>query len=148
MPRSQVCVDANIIVALVTTEAQSKKVLALWTEWMSKDYRIVAPVLLRYEVTSAIRRKVYRGILKPEDARRILGEFLSLDVELVDSPNLTWRAFDLAARFNRPTTYDTHYLALAEMMGCEFWTADERLYNAVKDGFPLIRWLGDYEGES
>ena len=148
MPRSQVCVDANIIVALVTTEAQSKKVLALWAEWMSKDYRIVAPVLLRYEVTSAIRRKVYRGILKPEDARRILGEFLSLDVELIDSPNLTWRAFDLASLFNRPTTYDTHYLALAEMMDCEFWTADERLYNAVKDGFPLIRWLGDYKGES
>ena len=25
----------------------------------------------------------------------------------------------------------------------ETWTADERLYNSVKDGFPLIHWLGE-----
>ena len=145
MPKSRVCVDASIIVALVTTEVQSKKALALWMDWMNKDYKVIAPVLLRFEVASAIRRKAFRGLLKPEDARRVLNEALSLDIEFVDSPRLTLHAFDLAARFNRPTTYDAHYLALAEMMDCEFWTADERLYNAVKGGFPLIRWLGEYE---
>jgi predicted nucleic acid-binding protein len=41
--------------------------------------------------------------------------------------------------------YDAHYLALAEMMEGEFRTADERLYNAVRDDFPNIRWLGDYQ---
>jgi len=25
----------------------------------------------------------------------------------------------------------------------ETWTADERLYNSVKDGFPFIHWLGE-----
>lgn len=35
--------------------------------------------------------------------------------------------------------------ALAEILGCEFWTADERLVNAAKDKLPWNRWLGDYE---
>ena len=52
----------------------------------------------------------------------------------------------LAARFNRPAAYDAHYLALAEMMNCEFWTADRRLFNVVKDELPWVRWLGKHEG--
>ena len=43
----------------------------------------------------------------------------------------------------REERVDAYYLALAEMERCEFWTADERLYNSVKDGFPLIHWLGE-----
>jgi hypothetical protein len=29
-----------------------------------------------------------------------------------------------------------------------FGLADERLYNAVKDGFPNIRWLSDWLSEA
>ena len=31
------------------------------------------------------------------------------------------------------------------MLEAEFWTADERLYNAVRQDFPHIHWLGDYQ---
>jgi predicted nucleic acid-binding protein len=31
------------------------------------------------------------------------------------------------------------------MLGCELWTADERLYNAVKDELPWVKWLGNYQ---
>jgi predicted nucleic acid-binding protein len=50
----------------------------------------------------------------------------------------------LAKKFDRPAAYDSHYLALAEMLGCELWTGDRRLYNAVKDELPWVKWLGDY----
>jgi len=86
-----------------------------------------------------------RGVISLQDARRALEEAQSLDIELLDPPGLPLRAFELAARFNRPTAYDAYYLALADMVGSEFWTADERLYNAVRGGFPDIRWLGDYQ---
>jgi predicted nucleic acid-binding protein len=142
MPRPPVCVDASIVVALVTTEAQSEKALALWAEWIRGDVQVVAPALLRYEATSALRRKAVRGAMSLQDARRALEEALSLDIKLLDSPDLSLHAFDLAARFNRPAAYDAHYLALTEMMEGESWTADERLYNAVRDDFPRIHWLG------
>jgi predicted nucleic acid-binding protein len=144
MPNSPVCVDASIIVALVTSEAQSERALALWSEWMRGDIRVTAPALLRYEVTSALRRKVVRGVMTLQDAQRALEEALSLDIELLDPPGLSLHAFALAARFNRPAAYDAHYLALAEVLEGKFWTADERLYNAVREDFPNIRWLGDY----
>jgi predicted nucleic acid-binding protein len=51
-------------------------------------------------------------------------------------------ALRLARRLGLRSTYDAHYLALADDLDCEFWTADERLYNAVRERFPLIRWLG------
>ena len=31
----------------------------------------------------------------------------------------------------RASTYDCYYLALADSMDCEYWTADERFYDAV-----------------
>ena len=144
MSRSPVCVDANIVVGLVTTEAQSEKALALWTAWMSRNIEVIAPALLRYEVASALRRKVVRGVMSLQDARRALKEALSLDIELLDPPELPLSAFDLADRLNRPATYEAHYLALAEISEAEFWTADERLFNAVRERFPRIHWLGDY----
>ena len=40
--------------------------------------------------------------------------------------------------------YDAAYLAVAESEGCELWTADRPLYDAVKDNNRLVRWIGDY----
>jgi predicted nucleic acid-binding protein len=34
-------------------------------------------------------------------------------------------------RLNRAAAYDSFYLAVAESLGCELWTADQRLSKAV-----------------
>jgi len=106
---------------------------------------VIAPALLHYEVTSALWRKVVRGAMSLSDARRALEVALSLGIKFLNPPELSLHAFDLAARLDRPTAYEAHYLALAELMQGEFWTADERLYNAIRKDFPNIRWLGDYQ---
>jgi len=142
MPNWPICVDARVVVALVTPESQSERALTLWTTWMSRETQVVAPGLLRYELASALWRKAVRGLMQMEDARRALEVALSLDITFLDPPELPLKAFDLASRLNRPTTYDMCYLALTEIVGGEFWTADERLYNAVREAFPAIRWLG------
>jgi predicted nucleic acid-binding protein len=144
MPRSPVCVDANIVVALVTAEAFSQRALALWTSWMTGENEPIAPWLLQFEVTSVMRRKVVRGSMQLEDAARSLREALALDIALIDRPGLSELAFEIADRLQQPATYDAHYLALAELLDCEFWTADERLYNAIRAQFPKVRWLGHF----
>jgi len=143
MLNSPICVDASLVVALVVPESQSEKALTLWTAWMSQERQVVAPGLLRYELTSALRRKAVRGLLREADARRALEAALSLDIDFLDPPELPRRAFDLACRLHLPTAYDACYLALTEMVGGEFWTADERLYRAVREAFPAIRQLGE-----
>jgi len=141
MRKSLVCVDASIIISLITSEAQSQKALDLWTKWMQEDIHVVAPSLLSYEVTSALRRKVNRGVMSYEDARRSLEAFSSLDIEFFDQPDLPLRAYDIAFRFNLPAAYDAFSLAVSEMLECDFWTSDERLCNTVSRSFHNICWL-------
>lgn len=142
--RSKICVDASLIVALFVPERFSQAALVFWEQWVKDDYQLIAPLLLRYEVTSAIYRKSLRSLISVDDSGKALEQFLSLDIEYVDPPNLPLLAVDLAAQFHRPNTYDAHYLALAKHQDCAVWTGDQRLYNAVKDGFEKINWIGDH----
>ena len=147
MPKLPVCVDANIVVIMVAPEELRSLALSLWQSWLAQEREIVAPRLFTYEVTSALRRKVVRHLLTLEEARDALLAALEMKVTLLDPPNLSQQAFDLAARFNRPAAYDAHYLALADQLQCLFWTADERLYNAIHEDYPRIHWLGNYQPE-
>ena len=54
------------------------------------------------------------------------------------------RALQLAHRYGRPTIYDTLYVALAELAGCDFWTADKRLVNALGDRLTFVRPLHSF----
>ena len=47
------------------------------------------------------------------------------------------RAYEWALQLKRAASYDSSYLALAESLGCELWTADARLQRAV--GLPWVR---------
>lgn len=138
MPASPVCVDASFVVSLLTPEPWSTQALALWEKWARAGALVVAPTLLRYELTSALRRKVARGILAQDDALRALKEGLALSIAFHDAPELSLRAFELATQFGWAATYDAHYLALAESLGAELWTADERFVRTVQPTFSFV----------
>jgi predicted nucleic acid-binding protein len=142
MVRSRVCVDASLVVALLVPERITEASTNLWFVWMQDDAEIVAPTLLRYEVTSAIYRKSLQERIAKEDTRNTLGQFLEMDIVYRDPASLPIRAFEIAEQFDRPNTFDAHYLALAEHLDCPFWTLDERLYNATHTTFDLINWVG------
>jgi hypothetical protein len=44
----------------------------------------------------------------------------------------------------RKRVYDATYAALAELRGCEFWTADKVFYDAVKGVLVFVKHLPDY----
>ena len=66
-------------------------------------------------------------------------------VQIMAHPDLRGRAREIALRFNLGTVYDATYAALAEVRGCEFWTADKAFYDAVKSGLAFVRYLPDYQ---
>ena len=145
MMKSLVCVDANITIKLIIQEPDSWIAQSLWEAWTHQAWLVVAPALWSYEVTSVIRKNAYRGLLLPDEETEAFASVQLLGVELLTVEGLHQRAWELARHFNRPTAYDAHYLALAELLQCPFWTADERLFNAVRHELGWVRWLGNYQ---
>jgi len=140
--KSLVCVDASLALKLVLGEDDSPQAIALWRQWVDESLTIVAPPLLAYEVTSVLRTKVYRGLLTPEAGDEAFHEIHAQGIHYLAPNDLHSRAWELAKQFRRPAAYDAHYLALALTLGCEFWTADERLFNVVRETLPWVRFLG------
>ena len=144
---SWVCVDSNVALNLYLSQPLRPKAKARWQTWVEVGMRFAAPPLFRYEATATCRKTVYQGILRAEQAADVLREVLALPLDYLAPPDLHQRAYALATQLGRPTAYDAHYLVVAQVLNCEFWTADQRLVNAARDTFPWIKWLGDYEPE-
>lgn len=106
---------------------------------------LVAPTLVRYEFTNAIYRIGRDNLVGPTTARDALRAALTAPLRLYATRALHESAFDFASRFNLPAAYDSHYLALADWLGVEFWTADKKLYNSVSAALPWVKLAG---GES
>lgn len=68
----------------------------------------------------------------------------SAPVVLVTHPRMRQRAREIARQFNQRKVYDATYAALAELRGCDFWTADKAFYDAVKAGLTFVKYLPDY----
>jgi len=111
----------------------------LFEGWQAEGKVIVAPLLLRYEVTNALWQMRKHGRLSRITLEAALQALVDLPISIRDSPRHYSAAMEFAERFNLPATYDAHYLALAEELDCEFWTADKRLARATNGAFPLLR---------
>ena len=146
---SQVCVDASFALKLVLPESDSDRAEELWQSWIDAHTEIIAPLLFVYETTSVLRNRVYRKELTAEEGEEAFSFLTDLPVKYFHPTDLRQIAWDLAKRFNRPTVYDCFYLALARIRACPLWTADRRLYNAVKEELDWVYWLGgDVKGQT
>jgi len=128
---SAICVDASIVLRY-TLQPDDAPIKKLWLSWISKEVRLVAPTLLYYEVTNGLYQQQKNKYLSPETIWQSLELALELPIQLVSEANLHQRAREIAMQYNLPATYDAHYLALAEWMDIELWTADMRLVNTLK----------------
>jgi predicted nucleic acid-binding protein len=138
MNNSPVCVDANLVIRLVA-DPDDELVRSRWEQWDAENRRIAAPTLLFYEVSNALYRYQRAGMMSGAALRLALRAALSLPLRLHGEPDLHIRALDLAERLSLPAAYDAHYLALADWLGGELWTADQRLARAVRDTLPWVR---------
>jgi predicted nucleic acid-binding protein len=139
-------IDANLAVWAVLPILQGKDgdAASHIARWSSQDIALAAPTWWTAECTSAIRTAVHYGVISPNEARQAIDDVYTLHVELVliDS-DLCKAALDWAQRLKQVRAYDAIYVALAERLDIEFWTADRWLANAgaqLKLGW--IRWIG------
>jgi predicted nucleic acid-binding protein len=139
---SAVCVDASFIVRTLVPDAFSQEAETLLRRWQRMNTPLMAPALYAFEVTTTLRRMVYLKKLLPVRAEAAFAAFLRLPVRLSHRKGIFPLAWQLAKQFNRSRAYDTAYLALAQLNQCDFWTADEKLFNTVNGQLPWVKWVG------
>lgn len=139
---STICIDASIILRVVLLP-DNPAIQNLWQSWVSKEIRLVAPTLLFYEVTNALYQQQKNKAVSPETIWETLELSLEMPITLINETNLHVKAREIAMRYNLSATYDAHYLALAEWMNVNFYTADIKLVNSLKP-FKL-KWVKGIE---
>ncbi|MBI3929615.1 MAG: type II toxin-antitoxin system VapC family toxin [Armatimonadetes bacterium] len=142
-----VVVDSNLCLASALPLPYSEFASRRLEAWDADGVQLCAPALWGYEVVSAVQKFVAQGILDDLTADRILIDLFAIGVDEIDSSVGRHRlALRWAARLGQRVAYDAAYMALADELGVEFWTADRRLaQNARNIGVSWVRWLGEDE---
>lgn len=139
-------VDASIVVKWLNPhEVMADKANLIRNDYESGEISLLVPAFWDYEVANGINKAVARSYLSEQEGNDAIALLLALHAQKEPLPS-PQASYDMARRYQR-SVYDSWYLHLAENTGCEFWTADQKLYNAVKDKVPCVRWLGDYKSQ-
>ena len=138
------CVDANVVVKAVIEEALSENAIALMSDALSMEIRLIAPHFFDAETNGAVRKKVYSGEITAKLGDIAFEKLKRFPVHILSTSHLLDRSWEIAKQFKLRWLYDAFYVALAEERACDLWTADIELYNAVKDKLIFVRSLEDY----
>jgi predicted nucleic acid-binding protein len=137
-------VDANLTVALVLPTPYSTKAQALWERWSAEAADVFAPDLWAYEITSALRKAMSITSMPLLEAEAHLETLMRLGVQLVPPTlELDRLALQWAEHLGQTVAYDAHYVALAERLGGELWTADRRLADSAGDEVSWVHWIDE-----
>ena len=138
-----IVIDANIIVSLALPLPYSKSATEKMKKWQERNMELVMPALWHYECVSALRKAVVLKMISSEEVSEALQNIFSLSIkDFQPTYYLNQKAMEWASRLNQTVAYDAAYLALAEHLKSEFWTADHKLFKvADKEGIDWVRYL-------
>jgi len=129
-----VVLDANLIVSLVLPLPYSDSATAQVLNWKQNLVRLSAPALWSYEVSTVLRKAVVAGYLPADQRNFALEQIWNLNIQDIPATlELQEQALVWAERLGQSKTYDSSYLAVAEVLQAEFWTADRRLARAAQN---------------
>jgi len=123
-----IVLDANLIVSLVLalpySEAATHQIIA----WKRQGKTLAAPTLWTYEVCSVLRKAEVTGYLDADQINNALIQLWRINIQGIPATlDLQRQALIWAERLGQSKAHDGAYLAVAESLGSEFWTADRRL---------------------
>jgi predicted nucleic acid-binding protein len=137
---SRLVVDTSVAVKWFLSEVGSEDARKL----LDVDHELLAPDLLFAEFGNVMWKRVRASEMTGDEAISTVTALLQVPVQVYPSSGLVVSALEIANRAQR-TVYDALYLALAVSEKAPLVTADERLFNAVKDT-PLaghLMWIED-----
>jgi predicted nucleic acid-binding protein len=135
---SYISIDSSVLIKLLVNEEGSEEASALMERVINEKMTVVLPDFAWVEIGTVLRKKVTRKLINSEQAEIAWETFSSLGVlTFINDVAVMRAAWRIADKEKLPTLYDAAFLAVAEIISrqngeeCEFWTADEKLVNAV-----------------
>ncbi len=122
---SSAVVDANVILAFAANDDVAIAAGQQFDAWAVNETDLHAPSLLPYEVASGASS--IGGI---QMAKEVQGFLATLEVQLHDPPEIMELA-RVAAELGQRKAYDAAYVHLADTLGTELVTFDQRLARAA-----------------
>ena len=113
-------VDASVVVSALVDSGPAGR----WSEQWLRTGAVAAPHHMPVEAANILRRAALRGDIPGAAASAAHGDLLNLPVELYPYELVAARSWELRANL---TLYDAPYVALAELLGVQLVTLDERL---------------------
>ena len=141
----KIVVDASVALKWqFKDEQETDAAMRLLSDFIGGEIELLSPTLFAYEVANAVYIAVSRERIPEMDGMDAIKDLLALGIKLISFDEaLVEKAFKLSRNHNR-SVYDCSYLALADEKRCLLYTADQRLFNALKNNVGFIKWVGDY----
>ncbi len=119
-----IVVDASVLANVVGDDEESGRTARQGLRGIDG---VAAPDLVDVETVAVLRKRWLATTISEQRFASAIADLERIDIERVPTPRLMRRAYELRSNV---TPYDASYVALAELLDCELWTADERLANA------------------
>ena len=141
---AKLVVDSGIAVKWFVPEPDSIHAELIYQDYQNGSFDFHAPDLIHAEFGNIIwKKRIFQSLSEPS-GNAAISSFQNINFNLTATTLLFDDAFRIAIQHQR-TFYDSLYLALAARENCDFVTADEKLYNAVKTAFPSVILLANWK---
>jgi len=138
-----VVVDSSLAIKWFIFESDTPLANELLIAWIRDDIERVMPNWAMLEVSNALLQTLYEDPISLDAVLLNLAEIQRF-VRFIDATlEVLMRALTLARDFNSRSIYNFHFLALAEHLGCELWTADHKFWRTTHDTFSFVKWIGN-----
>ena len=121
-------IDASVAIKWFLPEPHSINAIRL----IDAGHELTAPDLIIPEFGNVLWKKWQRQELEPDVIPSLLNDLCRMNVSIVPTFSLICEASRISVSWRR-SFYDSIYLALAVASNGRMVTADEKLYNALKD---------------
>jgi predicted nucleic acid-binding protein len=141
----RVVVDSSLAIKWFFPEEHSDTAIFFLRDCVKRGIDRLVPSWFMCEFSNFVHQRVRREVMPLKAAQDNLRDMVRL-VHIADfDPEVTVRGLEIAHQLRWRASYDPHYLAMAEHLGCECWTADLAFWQAASPTFSMIRWVGELD---
>jgi len=133
--------DTSVVLKWFKEEIHTEIALKIKEEFINGVHEIVEPDLILYEIANAMR---YSKLFNQTLIKESLSNLIDMEMDIViPTQEILLRAVNLSYSYEI-SLYDAVYIALAELINATMITADEKLYEKIKE-LKFVKSIVDFK---